>query len=100
MRKILFLVWNYFKDSWEGNDGKFSYKRASILMFVVMMVKLALFRITNEWEYYTFLTFAILFALQSSMITIQQLIMFAKTRFESTEDETASPYVEPLPEED
>ena len=100
MKKVCSSVWNYFKDSWEGEDGKFSYKRASILMFVIMMVKLALFRITNQWEYYTFLTFAILFAVQSSMITIQQLIIFAKCRLDTDakDKESESPFIEPLPE--
>lgn len=66
------------KPSWEGEDGKFSYKRASIFVFVWCMVALAFNRIQNEWEFYTFLTFAILYALQTSVITVSQLIMFLK----------------------
>lgn len=80
-------IWSYFKDSWEGEDGKFSYKRATILVFVIMMVKLALFRIQNKWEFYTFICFAVLYLLQTSIITASQLIVLLKYKLKLKEDE-------------
>lgn len=69
-------VFNYLRPSFEGEDGKFSYKRASTFIFIIMMIRLALFKIQNEWEFYTFITFAILYALQTSIITVSQLLIF------------------------
>lgn len=69
-------TFNYFRPSFEGEDGKFSYKRASTFIFIIMMIRLALFKIQNEWEFYTFIAFAILYALQTSIITVSQLLIF------------------------
>lgn len=87
------IIWNYFKPSWEGEDGKFSYKRASIFVFVWCMVALAFNRIQNPWEFYTFLTFAILYSLQSAIITVAQLMFILK-------DNKLKEEVEKLPDPD
>ncbi|MCO5285227.1 MAG: hypothetical protein M9898_02295 [Chitinophagaceae bacterium] len=80
------IIWNYFKPSWEGEDGKFSYKRASVFVFVWCMVALAFRRIQDPWEFYTFLTFAVLYALQSAIITVAQLIFLLKYKLKRDEE--------------
>lgn len=79
MKKYLLIIWNYFRNSWEGEDGKFSYKRASQFTFVWLMVYMILNNFVNtRWHYYTFLTVAILFALTAAAITVPQLIQMIK----------------------
>lgn len=67
-------VWEYFKDSWEGTDGKFSYRRFSQYVFLVCMIKCGFKPPTNEWEFKVFIVFASLYALLASILTVQQLI--------------------------
>jgi hypothetical protein len=77
--KVIRAIWNYFRDSWEGEDHKFSYRRFSQYLFMSLMAILALEDKTQtRWGFYTFLTAGILFALTATVITVQQLILMIK----------------------
>ena len=73
--KILHNIWNYVRNSWEGPDGKFSYRRATQFVFVQLMVFMIVNdRVTTEYQFYTFLTVAALFAFVAHLITPKQAI--------------------------
>lgn len=77
-QNILSKIWCYFKDSWEGKDGKFSYRRFSQYIFLVCMIKCGFRPPSNQYEYGVFLIFAVLYALIASIITAQQMIELLK----------------------
>lgn len=79
MKKAVLKIWNYFKDSWEGEDGKFSYRRFSQYIFLFCMIYMAaVHRLNDQWQWYAFLTFGILYTIISLSITVQQLITLVK----------------------
>lgn len=71
-------IWIYFKDSWEGKDGKFSYRRFSQYIFLVCMIKMGFKPPVNRYELVVFIVFASLYALIATIITAQQLIELLK----------------------
>jgi len=71
-------IWDYFRPSWEGNDNKFSYKRASQFVFLHLMIVIAYRGVTNEWEFKTFLVLAVIFALVAGIMTVAELILMIK----------------------
>lgn len=79
--KAVKTIWDYFKSSWEGDDGKFSYKRATVFVFVWCMVVMALRPTESEWEFWKFVVIAILYGLQTSVITWSQLKYFLNTKY-------------------
>lgn len=90
-------IWEYFRSSIEGDDHKFSYRRFSQFLFMHLLIVLALRGITSQWEFYTFLTVSINFALTSAILTVQQLILMIKywskkngtaDFFQSTDEQT------------
>jgi len=78
MKRIIKAIWDYFRPSWEGNDNKFSYKRASQFVFLHLMVVLAYRGVANEWEFKTFLVLAIIFSLVAGIMTVAELILMIK----------------------
>jgi hypothetical protein len=78
--QIISSVFNYVRNSWEGEDGKFSYKRASQFIFVWLMVFMIIHGgINSQWSFYTFLVLAVLFTLTAAIITVPQLIVMIKS---------------------
>lgn len=73
MKNFLIRAWNYFKNSWEGDDGKASWKRISQYVFVVSMIGAGR-RVHDQWSFYTFLTFAVIYVLVAAIMTWQQVI--------------------------
>lgn len=73
-----FNLWIYFKDSWEGKDGKFSYRRFSQYIFLICMVKMGFKPPQNNLELNVFYVFAALYSLVATIITVQQLIELLK----------------------
>jgi hypothetical protein len=71
-------IWNYFKDSWEDKDGKFSYRRFSQYIFLLCMIKIGFKPPVNQYELTVFIVFAALYALVAALITAQQLIELLK----------------------
>ncbi len=79
MVKVILAIWNYVRNSWEGEDKLFSYKRASQFVFVWLIVFMVLQnRTDSRWNFYTFLTLAILFSVTAAIITVPQLIKLIK----------------------
>lgn len=78
MRNPFIAVWDYMRNSWEGDDGKFSFKRASAFVFIWLMVFMILRnRVSSQYGFYSFLVLAVLFALIVAIITVAQLIILA-----------------------
>ena len=71
-------IWIYFKDSWEGRDGKFSYRRFSQYIFLLCMIKMGFKPPANQYELTVFIIFASLYAIIATIITAQQLIELLK----------------------
>lgn len=68
-------VFLYFSPSFEGEDGKFSYRRVMQYTFgflIVYMVMKGDWSVTNY--FYAFLTICVLYALSATLMTVQQLI--------------------------
>lgn len=69
------LAFDYFKPSFEGEDGKFSYRRVMQYTFGFLLVYMVL---KGDWNvpyyYYAFATIAALYSLSSALMTVQQLI--------------------------
>lgn len=78
MKRALKTVWDYFRPSWEGTDKKFSYKRFSQFIFLHLMVMMVVKGISSQYEYYTFLTLAVIFTLVAGIMTVQELILMIK----------------------
>lgn len=79
---IITPIWNYFKDSWEGPDGKFSYRRATQFIWtwamIYMIVTARQAGGMTKFEFYSFLTIAILWVLTAGMLSFEQLFRVAK----------------------
>lgn len=75
-------VWHYFAPSWEGPDGKFSYRRATQFVWVWCMVYMIVTARqsggSTQYEFYQFLTVAILFTLTVGLLSFEQLFRLAK----------------------
>lgn len=75
----ILAIWNYIRNSWEGEDGKFSYKRTTQFIFVWLMVYMIMKdKVQTRWNFYAFLTLAVLFGLTATIITVPQLIKMMK----------------------
>jgi hypothetical protein len=77
--KAIAAVWTYLRPSLEGDDGKFSWKRATQFIFVWLMIFIVLRdQVQTEWQFYTFLTIAVLFSLTATIMTVSQLLIMFK----------------------
>lgn len=70
-------IWNYFKDSWEGTDGKASSKKLSMLAFVITMLVYA-WHVETMIHLYVFWTFAVLFAILIGIMSWTNLMTLLK----------------------
>lgn len=70
-------MWNYFKDSWEGTDGKASSKKLSMLAFVITMLVYA-WHVETLIHLYVFWTFAVLFAILIGIMSWTNLMALLK----------------------
>jgi hypothetical protein len=79
MRNPFKVIFDYLRPSFEGDDGKFSYKRVSQFVFTAVMVVMPIRPgIHDKYSWYVFLTFAVLFALVAAIISVPQIISLAK----------------------
>lgn len=79
LRNPFTAVWDYFRPSWEGDDGKFSYKRASQFVFTAILAYMAVTsKVHEKYSWYVFITIGVLFALTAAIISVPQLITLAK----------------------
>lgn len=79
MKKLIKRLWNYVKPAIEGDDGKFSYKRMSQIVFLHLFVYLAIKGPASVFAFHTILLVAVLFALTAVVITVPQLIKMLST---------------------
>jgi len=104
MKKVKFIIlsiWNYFKDSWEGEDHKFSYKRISQFLFVWLMTFMIIKdKIQSRWTFYAFLTIAVLFSLTAALITVPQLIKMIKYYSKSKSETFGGSFNDPINKDD
>lgn len=77
-RSFLVRTWDYFRPSWEGNDGRFSYKRACQFVFTGLLVYMVKKGVESQWSFYTFLTVAVLFALVAAIMSVPQFLELTK----------------------
>jgi len=72
---VLRKIFDYIKPSWEGDDGKFSYRRISQLIFILLIFKITMLGMTQtQWGFYTLLTLCITFLLLAAIISADQII--------------------------
>lgn len=65
----------YIAASWEGDDGKFSYKRASQFVFIFLIVFLVIKgNIQTQFGFYAMVSLCITFLLLAGIITAQQIL--------------------------
>lgn len=79
MRNPFKVIWNYVKPAIEGDDGKFSYKRMSQIVFLHLFVYLAIKGPATIFAFHTLLLIAVLFALTAVIITVPQLLKMLST---------------------
>lgn len=72
--KAIKAVWHYLKPSWEGDDNKLSYRRASQFVFVVLVVKIVLTGFANIYQVYALLCILITFLLLAAIISADNII--------------------------
>lgn len=75
---VFLSIWTYFKDSWEGPDGKFSYRRFSQYIFLVILIKLSLWDGKTKFDFYTLCLFAFLYLVMALMMSVEQIIKLVK----------------------
>ena len=96
IKSIIISIWNYFRPSFESDDKKFSYKRASTFVFVWLIIFMIIKdKVQSQWSFYTFLVIAVLFALTSALITVPQLIKMIKY-YSKSKSETFGGYNDPI----
>jgi hypothetical protein len=78
--KWIVAIWRYIKNSWEGDDGKLSYRRVSQYIFLVAMLKMAFRPPANDIELKVFYCFVGLYSIVACLITIPQLITILKLK--------------------
>lgn len=75
MYNIIKNVWSYIKPSWEGEDGQFSYRRASQFVFIFLIVHIVLSgKIINPYGFYALIVLVITFLLTAMIISVPQLL--------------------------
>ena len=75
IKKPFVAVWNYLKPSWEGDDGKVSYRRASQFVFLTLIVMMVVRNnLSQKWEFYAFLILCLTFLLLAMVISADQII--------------------------
>jgi hypothetical protein len=74
MRNLIRFI-RYLAPSWEGEDGKFSYRRASQFVFIFLIAYMIIEGTTlTNWGFWTFMTLILAFLLLAGMITAGQII--------------------------
>ena len=75
--KCIRKIWNYFKGSWEGSDGKASSKKLTLLAFTIQMLVYAWF-VQTEVHFKVFITFAVLVAILLGIATWANIATLTK----------------------
>jgi hypothetical protein len=76
--KWLKAIWDYFRKSWEGKDGKFSYRRAFQYAFGISAIVIGNQSGLTETQFKVVFLFSMLFILMAGLMTVQQLIELLK----------------------
>lgn len=80
MKKSLLLIWCYFKDSWEGKDGKFSYRRFFQWAFGISAIIIGTNPQVSETGFKITVVFCAMFLLMAGIMTVQNLLEFFRTQ--------------------
>lgn len=75
---VFLSIWRYFKDSWEGPDGKFSYRRCSQYAFLVIILKMALKGQMAQYDFYTLVVISSLYLIMALALSVEQIINLVK----------------------
>lgn len=67
-------IFKYIAAAWEGDDGKFSYKRASQFIFVILISKTVYFGFQNIYQIYALLILTLTFLLLAMVISAPQIL--------------------------
>lgn len=70
MKKLI----NYIRPSFEGDDGKLSYRRASAFVVLMLIVGMTIKGFINEYEISAFYGLLAFFLILTGIITADQLI--------------------------
>lgn len=80
-------ILQYLKPSFEGIDGKLSYRRASQFVFIVLLSFMVLTGKTEtQYQFYTLVALIVAFLLLASIITSQQIIEAIKSLAEKRKE--------------
>ncbi len=72
MRKLI----NYLRPSFEGEDGKLSYRRASAFVVLTLIVGMTIRGFVNEYDISALYGLIAFFLILTGIITADQLIRF------------------------
>lgn len=74
MKKMIAAVWNYMRPSWEGDDQKFSYKRATAFVFVLFIARVVATTFSNQHQVMALLILTVALLLLIGIITAPQIL--------------------------
>jgi hypothetical protein len=79
MRNPFPIIWNYLKPSWEGEDGKPSYRRMSQLVFIALIIFIVVKGQTqSQYGFYSLIVLCLTFLLLAAIISADQIISCIK----------------------
>lgn len=68
-------IWDYIKPTWEGDDGRPSYRRGSQLVFIVLICYIVFTNASqSSWGFWTLLVLVLSFLLLAAIITADQIL--------------------------
>lgn len=70
------VIWNYFRNGWEGDDGKFSYRRIFQYLFGGSAIIIGLQQSITGIQYKVVVLFCMMFLIMAGLMTVQQLLYF------------------------
>ena len=72
-------MFNLLKDTLKGSDGKWSYRRLTALIFVLLSLYTAIFKINTDQAVTAFMYELVFILVIMAVITIDKLIVLVKT---------------------
>ena len=72
-------MFNLLKDTLQGNDGKWSYRRLTALIFVLLSLYTAIFKVNTDQTITAFMYELVFILVIMAVITIDKLIVLVKT---------------------
>lgn len=70
-------IWSYFAPSWEGDDGKLSYRRASQFVFILLIFKVVVRGSYTHFDVQILIILTLTFLLLAGLIVASDIIKFA-----------------------